>query len=1694
MDQGNPVQQGPAGGTARTPADILREGFTPEMFGAIQSVFGDFEQHFQAVDLQVSLLQGVEGAIQNGFANSTFNINPTINVPPPTHTGTSVSLLSPPRMNIQPFSGKPSENIQSWLSMTEEVLTASRLSRDNWTYMATQALREPALTWYLAQKRANQNRVLHWDDLKKAMENQWAHPARVNELRMCLATLKPKGTVAEYTRQFQDIEIQISDKDMAAGDRIYQYISRLPKDLFMKLITWKEEDITVYYQAASQWEGVQKVANAQPIAHPSPADHSGSSKYAKKLRLLSGSSTPKNSTMLPYRTPGASTSTYSEPMDLDAMNQSRDPRRPPGVIRCFNCNESGHFARDCREPPKRQTRGTENRTAPVAGRGRTTRPLHLFEEAEESELPEEETQSNQEAEEYQDEEEYTPEAFDADRTDLRLQYLVNEANLMDERFALEKLDEKLNEEYTIKKFEEMCDDHHFNDYGAKKIREWRSPSPEWRPVSPEFPDEPTPRALSPILEWPETYSEGSKENPLEVYTVSHPGLPVYALGIGPPKATELEDVLNYEPVKTIMDTGAESNYLTSQKAHLAGARIFPITAREIVGAGRTVTNAFASFSLQVGKMVTQCYAYVLQDSSQFRYDLLLGRAWLKRHDATPRWDDDAYEITHPEEKTKFFIKPLSAQERKGLPGIMAKLAGRLRPKHFGPKRIEPLHCAHEKHSSRDDESIRTNSDNSTGTGSRKEQFGERLKKIVQEAVPSIFKEKVGFPPLRKWVHEIDVDNAKPLRKYGRPLTPVEHEAIKEFVNSGLDDGVIEASDSPWSSPLLPVPKKDGTSRICVDYRALNKLTRSNAYPLPRIDECYRNLAGSQYFTCLDLRSGYWQIRLAEDAKEKTAFTCRYGHFQFRVMPFGLTNAPATFQRMMNDILREYIDKCAMVYLDDIVIFSKTEEEHTKQVLDIVRELDKHELVLNEKKCKWGLPSILYLGHIASGEGLRPNPEKVEAILKWPACSTISEVRGFLNIAGYYRRFIRGFAKEAAALHKLLEGSPRRGSPILWTNDCELAMKRLKLALTSATLLVHPMPWHLFVIDTDASGNCLGGVLQQSKTAFADLDQGKEASEQSKQERFKFKERDLRPIAFESRRMTPTEQRYSAQEREMLAIVYALHKWRGYIEGSPILVRTDHESLKHFLTQKHLGRRLARFADDIAHFDIEIIYRPGRHQLVADALSRRKGHDDLPDSETLKPLFAAPMTPFDDDEKDRSAIFNTFAEYKRRLQQGEASATVGNGTYLLKGDALYKRIPNQWGEETEVEVPVTQNAAKEVVQKMHHELGHLGTKTMLVALRTRVNIPYAQEIVERILRTCDQCQFAQRDPAAFQPLHPIPRVDAGDVWAFDFIGPLSKTKTGNQYLLTAMDLGTDWTIAQALPRKSSDAVVEMLRYIIFTYGKPLAILTDNGEEFLSYQVQNLLRRFDIQHRHTTPYHPQTNGRLEKFNDILTQILAKMTAPQRQSQWDEYLPDALLAHRAHASSSTGVSPFFLLYGREARLPSERICEAIQRHPTDREIAYLRERRLEHVQNLSRIRQEANRRAESRMEKEASQREERYRERGLGPGDLVKRRHEAGTKLHPRWDGPFVIRDVTDKNTYQLQTRNGYILKNLYNGERLQHYFPSSKAQNSLWFASSGLQQKDEAERQRKAREKRKAEFSGSHPPQKQSPLRSRPTAVI
>ncbi|TFY76683.1 hypothetical protein EWM64_g7327, partial [Hericium alpestre] len=487
---------------------------------------------------------------------------------------------------------------------------------------------------------------------------------------------------------------------------------------------------------------------------------------------------------------------------------------------------------------------------------------------------------------------------------------------------------------------------------------------------------------------------------------------------------------------------------------------------------------------------------------------------------------------------------------------------------------------------------------------------------------------------------------------------------------------------------------------------MNTVTKKNAYPLPRIDDSYQNLRGARVFTSLDLHTGYWQA-------------------------------------MMNDVLRDYLDKFVMVYLDDVIIYSPDIRTHVQHVYRVLERLHLHGLVLNETKCSWAKEELLYLGHIITAQGIKPNPDKVKAILTWPTPTTITQVRGFLNIAGYYRRFMGGFAKLASPLYDLLHGSPGKGTPVQWSVPTQRAFDEIKRRLTSTPVLSYPEPWKLFVIDSDASGDSIGGVLQQATSSF---------NNNKEEDRFRFIEKDLRPIAYESRRLTDTERRYSAQEREMLAIDYLLQKFRQFIEGSPILVRTDHESLKHFLTQKHLGRRLARFADNIAHFDVKIIYRPGKNQLAADALSRRT-NENVPESSATGQLFTYPMTEQDmfgsEDEDEmqdaeerdrrRSAVFAAIQKRKENLRlkrsqiqnQEEAEDEEDEQGYVIRDDKLFRNVQGQY-----YEVPDTAEEAEKVLYRLHVDLGHLAADETLRAARKRILFVGMADIVDVVVRRCE----------------------------------------------------------------------------------------------------------------------------------------------------------------------------------------------------------------------------------------------------------------------------------------------------------------------------------------------------------------------
>ncbi|GBG84049.1 hypothetical protein CBR_g37925 [Chara braunii] len=404
------------------------------------------------------------------------------------------------------------------------------------------------------------------------------------------------------------------------------------------------------------------------------------------------------------------------------------------------------------------------------------------------------------------------------------------------------------------------------------------------------------------------------------------------------------------------------------------------------------------------------------------------------------------------------------------------------------------------------------------------------------------------------------------------MSPRELEELRKQLDELLEKGWIRPSSSPFGAPVLFVPKKEGELRMCIDYRGLNAIIVKNAEPLPRIDDLLDRVQGAKYFSKIDLKSGYHQMEVHPDDQHKTAFRTRYGHYEFIVMPFGLTNAPTTFQRCMNDLFRPWLDRFVVVYLDDILVFSKTLDEHQghfRQVLEKLREA-------NFKKCDWAKTQVLYLGHVLDGDGVKPEDSKIAAIRDWPTPRAFTELRSFLGLANYYRKFVRNFSTIAAPLRRLL----RKETIWKWDKDCKSAMKKLKQALIEYPVLKVADPSLPFVVTTDASQYGIGVVLQQ--------DDGN----------------GYRPVEFMSARMPSEKVATFTYERELYALRQALEHWKHYLLGRHFKVYSDHETLRWLKTQVKMTPKLTRWAAEIDQYDFELKPVKGKYNVVADALSRR----------------------------------------------------------------------------------------------------------------------------------------------------------------------------------------------------------------------------------------------------------------------------------------------------------------------------------------------------------------------------------------------------------------------------------------------------------------------------------------------------------
>ncbi|CAI7811544.1 unnamed protein product [Closterium sp. NIES-53] len=578
-----------------------------------------------------------------------------------------------------------------------------------------------------------------------------------------------------------------------------------------------------------------------------------------------------------------------------------------------------------------------------------------------------------------------------------------------------------------------------------------------------------------------------------------------------------------------------------------------------------------------------------------------------------------------------------------------------------------------------------------------EDEGERKMLELQPAIQKLLEEFEDvlpddlpdqLPPYRTHQHEIiEEPGSKPTFRAPYRLSPTELADMKKQIEYLLDKGLIRPSTSPYDAPVLFTPKPDGSLRMCIDYRALNKQTIKNKYPIPRIDNLIDQLRGATVFSKLDLRSGYWQIRMADNSIHKTAFRTRYGSYEYLVMPFGLTNAPATFQAKMNHILRPLIDECVVVYLDDILIYLRDMKQHNEHLLRVFENLRREKFYVKLSKSEFALQKVQFLGHMVSAQGVHVDPKKIEAVRTWKTPENVKELQQFLGFANYYNRFVPQYAKIATPLTNLL----KKNTPFKWEDVHQQAMEQLKTALTSAPVLIVPDPEKDYVIEADASDQAVGAVLMQ--------DQGK----------------GLQAIAYLSKKLHGAELNYPIHDKEALAIITAFKTWRCYLEGRKTTVYTDHCSLKYLKMQPTLSRRQVRWIDFLeTHFDYDIVNKPG-HKNKADALSR-PGHVAAIQIEGMNPLLKGLfMHGYTIDPEI------PLAEKKKLLQWDHDVALRKGSTKIW--------VPNY--------LPLRQLLLEEFHDVLYS--GHFGSNKTLAGIAKVYYWPHMANDVHKFVTSCDTCQ-------------------------------------------------------------------------------------------------------------------------------------------------------------------------------------------------------------------------------------------------------------------------------------------------------------------------------------------------------------------
>ena len=713
-----------------------------------------------------------------------------------------------------------------------------------------------------------------------------------------------------------------------------------------------------------------------------------------------------------------------------------------------------------------------------------------------------------------------------------------------------------------------------------------------------------------------------------------------------------------------------------------------------------------------------------------------------------------------------------------------------------------------------------------------------------------------LPPHRSFDLKISLEDGS-LPPYGPiySLSQTELQALREFIDDNLSTGFIRPSTSPHGAPVLFVKKKDGSLRLCVDFRGLNKISKKDRYPLPLISDLLDSPRKANIYSKIDLRHAYHLVRIAEGDEWKTAFRTRYGSFEWNVMPFGLTNAPAAFQRFMNEIFRDLVDVCVIIYLDDILIFSDDMSQHQEHVREVLRRLRQHGLYARADKCEFHSDRVEYLGYILSPDGLTMAQDKVQVIQDWPEPKKVKDIQSFLGFANFYRRFIFGYSDIVVPLTRLT----RKGTPWNFDENCRSAFEKLKKAFTTAPILTHWIPDAQIIIETDASDYALAAILSIVTT-----------------------DGEIHPVAFHSRTFTAPELNYDIHDKELLAIFEAFRIWRHYLEGAPLAIDvvTDHKNLEYFVTTKVLTRRQVRWSEYLSQFNLVIRFRPGRLGTKPDSLTRRWDVYPKEGSTGYAAVNPHNFRPVFTQEQLAASVRATtlFTPTIRAAVIIDYDRLHTDILSALPSDPLAsEQLSNpsgQWSKDPagllwlddRIYVPDADDLRLRVLQYKHDHMlaGHYGQNKTLELIRRDYTWPNIRSDVQHFCKSCVTCM--RNKPQRHKPYGLLKQLPIPDwPWnsiSMDFIETLPKS-TGYNAILVIVDRLTKQSIF--IPCNDTITSAELARlfvlHVFSKHGVPSHVTSDRGSEFVSRFFRSLGKALDMTLHFTSGYHPEGDGQTE-----------------------------------------------------------------------------------------------------------------------------------------------------------------------------------------------------------------------------------------